>query len=265
MKKNKRVVIISDLHCGHRVGLTPPPWWFENDESEKQAKIVRIQREMWNFFASQIDALKPIDILIVNGDAIDGSGHRSGGREQVSTDRLKQCEMAAYVIEYTGAKVVRMTYGTPYHSGETEDFESVIGDKLDVDFKIEGHAFPNINGVQFDIKHKIGSSGVPHGRYTALSREKLWNTVWASNDERQPDAGYLIRSHVHYHAKCGNHLWEAITTPALQGFGSIYGVRQCSGVVDVGFLVFDISSEGNVTWWPVIADLKHQKVQPEYL
>lgn len=254
----KRMVVMSDLHCGHKVGLTPPRWHNQHDE-----KLYKIQKELWGFYTSAIDELGQIDILVVNGDAIDGTGHRAGGTDQKTTDRLEQVDMAVECIDYALAGVVRMTYGTPYHTGNGEDFEQVIADK--VGGKIEGHAFFDINGNIFDIKHKIGGSSVPHGRYTALARDKLWNTVWNNRDEQQPNAGVLIRSHVHYHADCGNHLWRAITTPALQGFGSKYGIRQCSGVVDIGFLVFEIEDDGSYSWWPVIAELGQQKVHVESL
>ena len=117
----KRMVVISDLHCGHVVGLTPPRWHFQID-----GKLYANQKELWGFYAQSIDSLKPIDILVVNGDAIDGKGCRSGGTEQNTTDRLEQCEMAIECIEYTEAKTVRMTYGTPYHAGQDEDFEKII-------------------------------------------------------------------------------------------------------------------------------------------
>ena len=73
----KRVVAVGDAHAGHRAGIAPPAF---------QSAIVgdeyyRIQVELWNFYATVIQLLKPIDILIHNGDAIDGPGSRSGGTE----------------------------------------------------------------------------------------------------------------------------------------------------------------------------------------
>jgi hypothetical protein len=259
----KRMVIISDLHCGHRVGLTPPAWWWR-DDTELQAKVHRNQKELWNWYASKMANLQPIDILVVNGDAIDGKGERSGGSEQNTTDRFVQCDMAVECIREAKASTVLMTYGTQYHTGADEDWERVIADKLrdDATVHIEGHAFPNVNGVQFDIKHHIGSSGVPHGRYTAIARDKLWNTVWNNRDEQQPKAGVLIRSHVHYHSFCGCPEWLALTTPALQGYGSLYGVRRCSGVVDIGIVVFDIQENGVYQWKAITAKLPQQFVKP---
>ena len=70
-----RVVIGGDKHCGHRVGLTPPDW----QSAILGRKYYNIQRELWKEFTGIMDYLKPIDVLMMNGDAIDGRGERSGG------------------------------------------------------------------------------------------------------------------------------------------------------------------------------------------
>jgi len=118
MSKSIRLVIASDFHCGHYVGLTPPDWWYVFPEnSERQKKIAQTQRELWAFWATNIDELQPIDRLIVNGDLVDGKGDRAGGSEQRSADRSEQAEMAAACINYVKAEKVLICYGTPYHAG----------------------------------------------------------------------------------------------------------------------------------------------------
>jgi hypothetical protein len=261
----KRVVVISDLHCGHWAGLTPPAWQeSSNGENEFKSKAAKTQSEIWRFYTEAIESLKPIDVLIANGDLIDGKGERAGGTDQNTTKTTEQIRMAAECLAQTNAQTMILTYGTPYHVGKGDDWEDLITDLLDCDVHIEGHSFPKINGLQFDVKHKIGGSSVPHGRFTAIARDQLWNSIWNNAWEQQPKAGVLIRSHVHYHVYCGNpgEGWLAMTTPALQGFGSKYGVRQCSGKVDIGALVFDIEDADNYTWEPILADLPQQKVEP---
>lgn len=236
----KRHVIVSDLHCGHMVGLTPPQW------QSQAGELSRIQGEMWAWYTRTLESLQPINILSCNGDAIDGKGTRSGGVELLTSDRLAQADMATECLKQANAKKVVMTYGTPYHVGtEGEDFERIIADRLDAD--ISGHQWFDVNGVVFDLKHKVGSSGVPHGRHTAIARERLWNVLWSMRDYA-PRSDIVIRSHVHYHAFSGDTEHLALTTPALQGPGSHYGVRQCSGIVDFGLVVFDITSKGEYTW-----------------
>lgn len=242
-----RIVVISDLHCGSRAGLTPPEWQYKDNESDKdRLSFGKQQRHIWNYYDRTIEALKPIDLLVVNGDAIDGKGERSGGTELLEADRIKQVEIAEKCIGMTGAKVKIIIYGTAYHTGKEEDFEKILGDAVCAS-KVGGHEWFDVNGIVFDFKHFVSSSVIPHGRYTAIAREALWNKIWAS-DEMQPDADIVVRSHVHYHRYAGEPGCLMMTTPALQGFGSKFGVRMCSGRVDIGMVHFDVNDQGEYKW-----------------
>jgi hypothetical protein len=245
-KRNfKRVLVVSDLHCGHRAGLTHPDHWVKGSAYFEQ------QKKTWNFFEEGVKSLGKIDILVCNGDAIDGKGDKSGGTEQIETDRGKQVDIAEKCLKWINAGENRFIYGTPYHTGIEEDWERELA--LRLKSEIRGHDFFEVNGVKFDVKHKIGSSTIPHGRYTPIAKEKLWNTIWADRGG-QVKADITIRSHVHYYLTSGNANWTGIVTPALQGFGSKYGVRQCSGTVDYGFIWIDIYPDGSKSIGVMIMD-----------
>lgn len=266
MVKRKRLVVISDLHSGHEYGLTPPEWWTRDDTgNEKVTKAGKFQRELWAFYTRAIERLKPIDILVVNGDAIEGKGEGSGGTELITADRHVQIQMAKEAIEVAEAKKVRILYGTRYHVGKEEDFESILTALITgADVNVEGHAYLDINSCKVDIKHKITGSVVPHGRMTAVARDRLWNVIWNSEHERQPKADIIIRSHVHYYNYGGGANWLAMITPALC-YNSKHGIRECSGLVDAGFVFFDFDTKGNYTWRPILAEFAELKVRPEFL
>lgn len=264
--KMKRVVIISDTHCGHDFGITPPEWWLGADsENADTRKIATFQRELWKFYSSEIAKLKPIHTLFLNGDAVDGKGDRSGGVEQYTTDRIDQARMAARVIDEAGAEKVRVLYGTRYHTGKEEDFEALLPDMVGCrDVVVEGHGFYDINGLVFDVKHKIGSSSIPHGRGTPLMRAWLWNRLWNLHYGRQELAHIIIRSHVHYFTFVGGATWLGVTTPALS-YNTSFGVRECEGTVDVGFIVIDVYENGRYEWQPVLAEWDGLKARTDTL
>jgi len=243
----KRVVIISDMHCGHCAGLTPHEWAYEDETVDpKHNKYAQMQSDMWEWYNKQMEALKPIDVLICNGDAIDGKGVKSGGTEQIESDRRKQAQMATQCIEVAEAKKIYLIHGTPYHTGTEEDWEDVVADNVGA-AKIGSHEWIDVNGLVFDCKHKVGSSGIPHGRYTAIAKEQLWNQIWAM-DGGQPLGDVIIRSHVHYYRFAGDGKRLALTTPALQGPGTKYGAKEMSGTVDTGFIHFNVESKTNYVW-----------------
>ena len=237
----KRVVAMGDLHSGHRVGLTPPKW----QSAIKGHKYHRIQIELWEEYKKIIKYLQPIDVLMVNGDCIDGRGERSGGTELITTNRQEQVNMAATCINLCDAKKVVLTRGTPYHVGSQEDWEDELADKVNA-FKVGDHEFYEVNGVTFDVKHHIGSSTIPHGRHTAMARDAMWNAIWAEY-EMQPKGQIILRSHVHYYSRSGGVDWEGFTLPALQGMGSKYGAKICSGLIHWGLIWFDVYNKPRKT------------------
>lgn len=177
---------------------------------------------------------------------MDGKGKRSGGVEQLTSDMLAQTDMATTCLKVARAKEYVLVHGTPYHVGpDGEHYERIVARNLGA--PISGHDWIDVNGCVFDLKHKVGGSTISHGRHTAVAKEKLWNTLWSLR-KMAPKANVILRGHVHYHLDCGGIGWRAMTLPALQGPGSFYGVEQCSGEVDFGFVVFDVTPEGRPTW-----------------
>jgi hypothetical protein len=241
MAKKLKVLILADLHCGHISGLTHPDYFGSTMSDYVPA--------LWKRFSEGIKYLGQIDHCVVNGDCIDGRGERSGGSEVWTGDRLKQAKCAIKCLSEVGAKNYHFTYGTPYHVGSGEDFEKPIAEHFKA--RISGQLYVDFNGLMFHFKHKVGASSIPHGRLTPIARQKVWNLFWADNEEA-PKANIFIRSHTHSFGYGGGSNWLGVTTPALQGWGSKFGERQCEGTVDWGWLYFEIDKDGSYTWRPFI-------------
>jgi hypothetical protein len=140
--------------------------------------------------------------------------------------------MAEKAVMMWHAKKIYMTYGTKYHVSEkAEDYEYSIAKRLGAE--IEGRLYLNIEGMIFDIRHKIGTSSVPHGRHTALAREVLWDLVDQAKD-LGPKIDVVIRSHCHYHVFNGDACSFAMTLPGLQFKRGRFGSREMSGTIDWG-------------------------------
>ena len=247
-RKTKRILACGDFHCGHRVGLTPPSHNDKPNASAENGKLAwyDLRKRMFDWWWQEMKSCGKIDGMICNGDLIDGRGERSGSTELIAVDRQEQCDMAREIIR--GVKPARcvLSRGTPYHSGDIEDWENLIAREVDAE-KIEDHGWLTVNGITFDYKHKVGSSSTPYGRHTPISKERTWNLYW-SELGGAIKSNVFLRSHVHYASVCGDPDYMAFTLPALQGPGSKYGKRQCSGIVHFGFMIFDITPGGNMSW-----------------
>jgi hypothetical protein len=222
----KTIVIISDLHAGSVFGLTPPEH-YEADDARRS-----MQKEAWNAYHKIVKKWHKPDFLCVNGDAIDGSQSKMSGAELTTPDRNIQSEMAEECITMWDAGKILMTYGSAYHvSAGAEDFEYNIAHKVKAE--IGGRLNFEIEGVEFDMRHKVGSSGIPHGRGTPLLREMMWNLMKDALDGTyNPDRAKMqvvVRSHVHYHMWIEQPGRLMFTTPALQLSRGRYGSRECTG------------------------------------
>jgi hypothetical protein len=263
----KRVIVISDLHCGHVAGLTPPEYQYNEveDSSTKHNKWAKLQKEMWLNFHNIIEKYKPFDVGFSMGDFIDGKGSRSGGTELISSDRNTQVDMAVachHKISDAGKKNFKWigVFGTAYHTSEGgEDWETLVAEKCGFE-KIGSHESVDINGCIFDLRHHVASSSVPQGRFTAAAKERLWNVLWNERDLR-PKANVILRGHVHYATFCGEPGWVAMTLPALQGMGTKYGARYCSGTVHWGVTIFDVHPDGSFEWDQIVIPIVSQKME----
>jgi hypothetical protein len=255
--KFKRMVIMSDLHCGHYMGLTPTEWQ-SNGNIDSLYEYSILQQESWEWYTKTIEQIgNNCDCLVVNGDAIDGDGYRSGGTELITTDRLKQVEIAKKCITQWNAKNIFLVRGTPYHVGGAETFEDVLAKELDA--KIEDALNLNFNGKNFNFVHKAKGSTVPYGRATQVVKSAILNELVANyyGSER---ADVIVRSHLHYYIKYEDAQRVAIVTPALQ-IDSKYGKQQCQGTIDYGFVVVDVYDDGRIIVTPHIAKFENKRIE----
>jgi hypothetical protein len=209
-------------------------------------QLYEIRRMCWDWLHKEIQALGPVDLAIWNGDLIDGKGPKSGQTELLTADRGAQTDMAAAAIDAIGAPANMLAYGTPYHTGNLEDWENEVAAKAKNVAKIGGTDWVTVHGTVIGYRHHCSRSSIPHGPFTLIAKQKLWEGLWAERGE-YPDSDILIRSHVHYHCFCGGPGWVAMTTPALQGYGSKIA-RRSDGVVDFGFVWLEIWGKGDFQW-----------------
>jgi len=260
--REKKVLVISDLHSGHLVGLTPPHWQLKSAYTQgKRNKWVRIQAALWREYLNIIHHVGRVDVLVINGDCIDGRGKTdAGGVECITTSRDEQVEMAVECISKINADKIIMTYGTTFHTAASgEDWELQIADIVRAE-KIGAHEWFSIFKCIFDVKHFIPMSGVPNTMATAALRDVVWNRLWALRQE-QPLADVIIRSHVHIFVSVQTADYTVMTTPALQGLGSRFGGRICSRVVDWGMVLFRVRGKQDYSVDPFIVKIPEQKAK----
>ncbi len=284
----KKVICLSDLQCGHVVGLTPPEYNIGGEWGN-------IQNELWEKYSGIAAKTGKADVLLLNGDLIEGKGEMSGGTELITSDRHIQLSMAERAIGlFVGPKTkIIASIGTGYHCGKSEDFEREL-----IVNRLGGIAddapFVDVNGVIFGMKHYSDRSSVPYSRGTPLGKEVMWNFLSAAIDE-QPWCDIILRSHTHYYYFVGQEAPNALSTdeiigllkaadtktrdslirkvqerantprqilafatPSLQAAHTKFGKRIMSGTTNWGLLEFNVDG-GEYSWTAHLARLRANK------
>ena len=211
MKAPATVIIASDLHCGSRFGLIDP-----ESEHGRQSPIQKYIWECWMWIAENWP--KP-DLLVLNGDVIDGEQRKSSGTGIHTSKLSEQVDIAAdclkpFLDKLKPRKIIRAE-GTAYHEGfhgavhlldKTIGICAVTGmEPFDVEL---------MNGRILNVKHHP-EGGMALYMGTMQDRETLWATI-AESRQGLPEATFIVRSHLHTHAEfkgCGK---VHIQTPSFE-------------------------------------------------
>lgn len=259
-KKPRRLVPIADLHAGHRGGLTPPGWWWNDNDRVPSWKRAwaRVQRELWEEYLGIAEEIGAGQAVALVGDAIEGRGSKTAGTELITSSVLEQIEMACEAVRVLRPSRVVVFRGTRFHVSEDgDDAEDLIAQEFNCE--VLDHGCLDFDGKVFDVRHHNPRSGVPYGRGTPLAREWVNNVLLSARNEA-PTADVVLRAHVHYWAYVGGPGWVAHSIPPLQAKGSKHGERVVGGTVDWGIIEFWIE-DGRVRWREHIKALVANKMR----
>ena len=266
MSTKKRVVIISDIHAGSPFGLTAPDWQVKPSKTKPcSLRRAQLQKAMWDWYVAKLNELQPINILIVNGDMIEGKSTKTEGIELITADRLVQVDMALAAITCAKAEEYLLVRGTAYHSGTGENYEDIIASKLSCNIEDEG--MYSINGLRFNVVHYVAGGRSPIAFGNSIQTDMAWHNVFAADSVTNIDADIFVRSHLHkcFDVSGPRRNQRGIITPGLEGPGSRFGSRICKRPIDIGMIAFDIVSREVWTWAKHLLITKFQEPQVQIL
>jgi len=194
---SKFVLVLSDLHTGGAFGLMPP----ETTLSTGSVHQLNVgQQYLWHCWTDMLDKLpERIDLLIINGDAVDGPNKAEAGRGVNEPDPLWQAKHAAKMLKYQlvdkSAQIV-MTTGSKYHVGYGNETEIHLASLLNVDPPETWIHKEHEGKFYLDIAHR--QSFGKRSRTASLETEIGYLLERkARARELLPEQTILIRSHTH--------------------------------------------------------------------
>jgi hypothetical protein len=201
------LVVVSDTHCGCRLGLCPPgPIVLDEGvsytPSELQSAVWSWWREFWDEWVPDVCRGEPFAV-VVNGDALDGVHHNSV--TQISQNRTDQARIALEVFEPIVERCEGRLYwirGTEAHVGPSAQDEERLAEQLGAIPNEQGQSSRQELWIRLGGKalvhlaHHIGTSGSMHYESSALMRELAEAYVESGRWQQEPPSA-VIRSHRH--------------------------------------------------------------------
>lgn len=227
--KSYEIGIISDLHLGSFVALRREP----QNPVQEQLLVRWLEVVPW---------LHGCDLLVVNGDCNDGLDPK--GRNLQVDNVPWQIEEAEALILMLEPKRIRMTYGSSYHVGDTVLYERFLAGYLErrgIDCKIAAYQDIAVGWWKGMFRHATGRSVIPHGRFTAGARSRMWGVQKAARVSKETGKPAVLRdlycySHVHYYAESGDSTGRVLVTPGWKaaGVSDNFGAKSFDDMVDIG-------------------------------
>lgn len=237
LKQLNNLVVVSDLHCGCRMGLCPPNGACLDDGGEYkpskfQKKVWSWWDEFWGEFVPDATRGEPYAV-VTNGDVIDGVHHRS--TTQISHNLEDQSTLAEAVLRPVVERCEGRFYmvrGTEAHVGASAREEELLAKKLGAIPNSEGqHARWDLwkeigDGKLIHLLHHIGTTGSQAYEATAVHKELIEELLESARwRDKTPDM--IVRSHRHrcietaipVGSRDAKHSGRAVAvvTPAWQG------------------------------------------------
>jgi len=236
-----RIGVIADIHVGSMFGV----WHPDAIPSYGGKYTLHIgQRYLWDNWLRIAREIPTLDMLVWNGDLIDGKQPRDSGRFLLEPEIIRQAEAFLMVAEPFQRRLRGRTYvlrGTRYHDEEDIAVET-IGRELGAICDHYGrHSWDwlllDVRGVKLDIAH--AQSVMLRYVTTALEREGQFSDMAGLH------ADVIVRSHSHrphwHYLEGANELplrleistpaWQLATSYVLRGKAPNRAVLRNLGMV----------------------------------
>ena len=259
-----RILVISDLHVGSTTAVcSPKPIISDQNTYHVPNEVQRVLFKAWKDMIKEATRQGGIDLLVINGECVDGANVKQVGQQSWSTNVDDQMNDAKKLIDMIPYKQVMILRGSNYHDQiDATNIEEIMASKLrDVlpykayggEGKTDYFAYVEIHGKIFNFTHHIGFSRQETNRANAMAREMK---AMHFQHDTLGRADVFIRSHVHYlvHVEFSN--THGVITPCWKyPDAHLFRGGLAGTTPDIGAVWFDVFKNGDIDFDKFIADV----------
>lgn len=233
----KRVLVLSDMHCGGASGMLPRDYY--NADRDLHLQQSHVQEMLFEQWENMVHSVGAVDAVICNGDIVDGLNRKSKGKDIQVTDMMVQCDIARQLLSMIDCHRFIFTQGSNYHIGDNPSCDEMICTMM------KGEWFGHFGDVMFDnitmnVQHWKSYSKNNHGGFDSMMGDI--DQLRLQGDE----ADIYIRSHIHNFKYSGGSNYLAVATPCWKGMDG-FTSEKSQKRPDNGYILFNI--EGSDYSW----------------
>lgn len=259
------LLILSDFHAGHKLGLCPPDIELYDESPDGQLipftpELTAFQQMLWLHLtetiltrANEVAGDDPLYLFLL-GDPTHGNRHP----EQLMTTRaadqivIAQATSEAIIERLPGVLLVRSAVGTGSHEFGEASASILVGNALarahpDLDIRTLYHGYADVNGVNIDYAHHGPTAGRRVWLYGNEARFYLRDIMLRSilAGQRPPDL--VLRGHIHQLVSVTEGVWAGnrmhssrlVICPSMCGLSDYARqvTRSAGGIVIGGVII----------------------------
>jgi len=259
----KMMVAIGDTHIGSEGALMPlevnSEEWCEG--RNRRYFPNQIQKDIYKRWEMMVDEAPRPDILLLNGDLVDGKNYKENGMGSWTTDSLLQARVLADLVKMLKPRQIIATSGSPYHSDNNPNVDKIATEMCGGTF-MGGYANININGKRIYAQHKVSvSKSSWQYRSTPLGRALV---LAALNEKEMGHYDIVLKSHAHYFCYCGFSNSLGMILPGWKTRDQFLDTNIEFGNSALGYVRFDFA-DGDFSFAHSIFHFKGKDLQPDIM
>jgi hypothetical protein len=260
---SKVMLALGDIHVGNEGSIMTEEVNSEecNPGRNRRYFANATQKKLIQKWYDMCDEVQKPDVLLLNGDLVDGKNYHETGMGCWTTDVTLQAQVLTDLVKMIKPRKIVATSGSPYHSDRNPNMDRIATLGCGGTFQ-GGFASININDKRIYAQHKVSVSksswqyrATPIGRALVLA---------ALNEKEMGHYHIVLKSHAHYYCCVSFSDSLGMILPAWKAYDAFGDTNIEFANPALGYVRFDF--DGNdFTFSHSIFHMKSKDIHPDII